>query len=108
MVQIHPQQPLTEHAPSSPHVGVLHSSEALGWPGIVVEQRYHPGGEYSFSYPSFHMICLHQDRPMPVEQVRHGRTFPPSATGSPEFGREKTGERDHVTSPMQFRTHHLR
>jgi AraC family transcriptional regulator len=75
MVQINARQQLTEHSPSSPQTGVLHSSEALGWRGIVVEQRYHPAGEYCFSYPSFHMICLHQDRPLSVEQVRNGRTL---------------------------------
>ena len=66
------QKPFTE---LSPQTGVLHSSEALGWRGIVVEQRYHSGGEYTFSYPSFHLIGLHQDRPMPVEQVRTGRSL---------------------------------
>lgn len=66
-------RPFTEPTLSSPRIGILRSSEALGWRGIVVEQRYHPAGEYVFPSSSSHMICLHQGPPILVEQVRRGR-----------------------------------
>lgn len=55
--------------------GILRSSELLGWRGMVVEQRYHPAGEYVFPGSSSHMICLHLGPPIPIEQVRNGRPF---------------------------------
>lgn len=75
MVQTHSQPRRTSPPLSSPPTGVLRSSAALDWRGIVVEQRYHPAGEYVFPSSSSHMICLHQGPPMPVEQVHNGRPF---------------------------------
>jgi Transcriptional regulator containing an amidase domain and an AraC-type DNA-binding HTH domain len=68
-------QQITETHLSSAQTGILRSSEALGWDGIVVEQRYHPAGEYIFPSSSSHLICLHQDSPIRIEQVQNGRTF---------------------------------
>src|SRR5690242_15921283 len=53
--------------------GILRSSESLTWKSIVIEQRYHAGGEYVFPGSSSHMICLHQGPPIQIEQVRNGR-----------------------------------
>src|SRR2546421_3315833 len=75
MMQIDNQQRRTSPPLSSPQTGVLHSSELFGWRGIVVEQRYHPAGEYTFPSSSTHMIGLHQGPPHPVEQVRNGRAI---------------------------------
>ncbi|GHO50478.1 helix-turn-helix domain-containing protein [Ktedonospora formicarum] len=69
MLQMDSQQ---QRALSSPLTGVLHSSKSLGWSGIVVEQSYHAAGEYVYSPLPLHMICLHQDRSIPLEQVRDG------------------------------------
>ncbi len=74
MMQTDNQQRLSEPPLSSPQRGILCSSEALGWSGIVVEQRYHPAGEYTFPSTSSHMICLHQGPPISVEQVLNGRS----------------------------------
>lgn len=64
----------TENAVSSPpHEGILRSSEALPWQGIVVEQRYHPAGEYLFPASSSLLICVHQSPPILLEQVRDGK-----------------------------------
>ena len=75
MVQINAQQQFTDLSLSAPQTGILRSSESLGWRGIVVEQRYHPAGEYIFPSSSSHMIALHQGPPIPVEQVRNGRSI---------------------------------
>lgn len=72
MIQVQNQQRLTL---ASPQTGVLHSSEPLGWRGIVVEQSYHTAGEYVYPPSSMHMICLHQDRPILLEQVRNGHLW---------------------------------
>lgn len=74
-MQTDDQQRRTSPPLSSPQTGILRSSESLGWRGIVVEQRYHPAGEYVFPGSSSHMICLHLGPPIPVEQVRNGRPF---------------------------------
>src|SRR5260370_42382389 len=64
----------TKNAVSSPpHEGILRSSEALPWQGIVVEQRYHPAGEYLFPASSSLLICVHQSPPILLEQVRDGK-----------------------------------
>lgn len=60
---------------SPPQTGILRSSESLGWRGMVVEQRYHPPGEYVFPSSSSHMLCLHLGPPIPVEQVHNGHPF---------------------------------
>lgn len=52
-MQINARQQFTDLSLSSPQTGVLHSSESLGWREIVVEERYHPAGEYTFFYSSF-------------------------------------------------------
>lgn len=53
----------------SPLVTVLHSSKALPWKGLCLEQRQHPGGEYSYPAFSTHLICLHQGPPARVEHI---------------------------------------
>jgi AraC family transcriptional regulator len=55
-------------------VGVLRSSKALPWRGIVLEQCYYPAGEYAFPAESAHMIYLYQGLPSHVEQMRNGQT----------------------------------
>src|SRR5258708_16007342 len=69
------QRQLTDPSLAYPRTGILRSSEAFGWQGIVVEQRYHPAGEYIFPGSSSHMICLHLGSPIAIEQVRNGRPF---------------------------------
>ncbi len=75
MIQTDNQLQLSEAHFSAPRTGILHSSESLGWSEIVVEQRYHPAGEYIFPSSSSVMICLHQGPPMLVEQVRNGHSI---------------------------------
>lgn len=61
MAQTDYQQQQTSPALSSPQTGILHSSESFGWRGIVVEQRYHPAGEYIFPRSSrtwFLSLCF--------------------------------------------------
>ncbi|MFL5692283.1 MAG: helix-turn-helix domain-containing protein [Ktedonobacteraceae bacterium] len=58
-MQINKQQWHIEPFLSCPQIGRLHTSEPLGWRGIVVEQRYHPAGEYVYPGSSSHMLCLH-------------------------------------------------
>lgn len=74
-MQTDDQQQRTSPPLSSPQTGILRSSELLGWRGMVVEQRYHPAGEYVFPSSSSHMICLHLGPPILIEQVRNGRPF---------------------------------
>jgi len=74
-MQINKQQSHTEPFLTCPQIGRLHTSEPLGWRGIVVEQRYHPAGEYVYPGSSSHMLCLHLGTPISLEQVRNGRTF---------------------------------
>lgn len=73
-MQTNNRQQLTDPPLSFPQMGILSSSESFGWRGIVVEQRYHPAGEYTFPSTSSHMICLHQGPPISVEQVHNGRS----------------------------------
>ena len=73
MTQIDNRQQLTDPL-SFPQTGILRSSESFGWRGIIVEQRYHPAGEYVFPSTSSHMIGLHQGPPISVEQVHNGRS----------------------------------
>ncbi|GCE08490.1 helix-turn-helix domain-containing protein [Dictyobacter aurantiacus] len=54
---------------SSPQTGILHSSELLGWGGIVLKQSYLAAGEYTFPRLSSHLICLHQGTPTLVEHI---------------------------------------
>ncbi|MFL5653151.1 MAG: AraC family transcriptional regulator [Ktedonobacteraceae bacterium] len=60
---------------SSPQAGILHSSEALGWRGIVVEQRYFPAGEYTYPRSSSHLISLLQGPSLLVEHIHNQQTF---------------------------------
>jgi AraC family transcriptional regulator len=54
---------------------VLCSSELLGWRDIVVEKRYHAGGDYVFPGSSSHLVCVNIGGPVSVSHVRNGRTF---------------------------------
>lgn len=74
MIQMDDRQEQTSPSITSPQTGILHSSESLGWKGIVVEHRYHPAGEYVFPASYSHMIGLHLGPPLSVEQVRNGQT----------------------------------
>lgn len=67
------ERKITGSTQANSQQGVLRSSESLAWKNIVIEQRYHAGGEYVFPGSSSHMICLHQGPPIQIEQVRNGR-----------------------------------
>ncbi|GHO98039.1 hypothetical protein KSF_080870 [Reticulibacter mediterranei] len=54
---------------------ILHSSETLGWRGIVVEQHYLPAGEHAFPRSSSHLICLHQGASILVEHTHNKQSF---------------------------------
>jgi AraC family transcriptional regulator len=54
--------------------GLVRSSRSLAWQGIILEQRSHPGGEWSFPASSEHLICLYLGKPLWLEQKRHGRS----------------------------------
>ena len=75
MVQMNDQQQFADPSLSSPQTGILRSSEALGWGGIVVEQRSDSAGEYLFSSSSSHMICLHQGPLILTESIHNRRPF---------------------------------
>lgn len=70
---IHDSQRLDGTALSNPREVILRSSEALSWQGVVIEQRYHPAGEYELPASPFHLICVHQGPPILLEQVREGK-----------------------------------
>ena len=74
------QKRARQHAVDAPPTGVLRSSEALGWKGLVVEHRYHPAGEYTFASAPTAMIGIHLGPVMTVEQARDGLTFTSSMT----------------------------
>ncbi len=67
------KQELVDPDSSYTHAGVLRSSETLPWEGILLEQRYHPAGEYTFPAGATHLICLYQGPPSLLEQVRNGQ-----------------------------------
>lgn len=67
------EKPNRKHADaSSVQMTTLRSSEALCWQGILVEQRHHCAGEYTFSAASALTLSLYQGPPLLLEQVRHG------------------------------------
>lgn len=67
------EKPNRKHTDVSPvQMTILRSSETLSWQGIVLEQRQHSAGEYSFPALSAHMLCLYQGLPLSLEQLRNG------------------------------------
>ncbi len=44
-----------------------HTSRALGWQGIVVETRLHPGGEFQFAPADDHHLCINLGLPVRLE-----------------------------------------
>ena len=45
----------------------IHTSRALGWRGIVVETRLHPGGEFQFAPSDDHHLCVNLGLPVRLE-----------------------------------------
>jgi AraC family transcriptional regulator len=68
------QQQRADVAPTAPQAGALHSSKALGWREIVVEQFYSPAGEITCPPSRSHLISVPQGSPIPVEHVHDKRT----------------------------------
>jgi AraC family transcriptional regulator len=60
-------------AHTSSQAEALHSSKALGWREIVVEQFYSPAGEITCPPSTSHLISVPQGAPTPVEHVHDKR-----------------------------------
>jgi AraC family transcriptional regulator len=68
------QQQRADTVRTSPQAGALHSSRALGWREIVVEQFYSPAGEITCPPSPSHLISVPVGAPIPVEHVHDKRT----------------------------------
>jgi len=53
--------------------GLLHSSNGLGWNGIVVEHHLHGPGEWQAPALAQHMACVNLGTPIALRQSRGER-----------------------------------